>query len=361
MASALANDPDRSPTPLESFLRHYVETIGGDWDEVESQVYDVLIPAANDGTLFETASGVLRLTFDPEALPEHPGAQLASFGTPLVDAFVSDAQRRGRVGRFYLVGLNLAPHDLAGRVLRALKLAPPLTLQLDRIRALLFPQMVFWFQAEFSSDQKEHAILPVAIDAHYLREVRHLDKLLEPARLSERPSQPLPEARRAGLADVYLAAREQVVRSVAALASTRDRELRERGERQVARMRRYYADLRQELESPRRGRQTAEADERLAARRQAIDREEQVRIAELRQKNQLRVRLRLGQSLHIQQPKLLLTTRIADTKRTAPLELVWDPLTDSVEAAACPACGRPGYSFRLDGPGKVTCEGCNHG
>ena len=36
-------------------------------------------------------SGVVRLTFDPEALPEHPSAQLASFGTPLVDQLLNDA------------------------------------------------------------------------------------------------------------------------------------------------------------------------------------------------------------------------------------------------------------------------------
>ena len=68
---AVTTSPPVTRTALEDFLRDYVETVGGAWDEVEPQVYDLLLPA-------ETAGGVVRVTFDPEALPEHPGAQLAS-------------------------------------------------------------------------------------------------------------------------------------------------------------------------------------------------------------------------------------------------------------------------------------------
>ena len=39
---------------------------------------------------------MVRLVFDPEAIPEHPGAQLASYGTPLVDRLLADAVDRGR-------------------------------------------------------------------------------------------------------------------------------------------------------------------------------------------------------------------------------------------------------------------------
>ena len=90
--------------PLEDFLRDYVETIGGAWEEVEPQVYDLLTPAAPP-----TAEGdapeqdIVRVTFDPEALPEHPGSQLASFGTPLIDRLLDDAVQRGRYAEFNLL------------------------------------------------------------------------------------------------------------------------------------------------------------------------------------------------------------------------------------------------------------------
>src|SRR4051812_48258839 len=116
----LANEP-RSATPLEDFFRDYLQAVGGDWDEIEPQVYDVLLPAADGSTLLESASGVLRLAFDPEALPEHPGAQLAAFGTPFVDSLLSEAVRRARSARFFLLGLNLSPRDLVSKVRRAIQ------------------------------------------------------------------------------------------------------------------------------------------------------------------------------------------------------------------------------------------------
>ena len=45
---------------------------------IEPEVYDVLLPGTGSGGADES----LRIAFDPEALPEHPGAQLASFGVP---------------------------------------------------------------------------------------------------------------------------------------------------------------------------------------------------------------------------------------------------------------------------------------
>jgi hypothetical protein len=359
MATLLDDRATDSATPLEDFLRRYLETIDGDWDEVEPQVYDVLVPPQPGGSLLNSTGGVLRLTFDPEAIPEHPGCQLASFGTPLVDALLADALRRGRSASFCFIGLNLTPHGLESRAQRTLQLAEALSLQVGRIRPLFFPQAIFWFQVEFSSDQKEQTIVPVALDLHYAREVRHLDLLLDRSRLAVEPAQPLPEVRRSSLVDAYPAARDQVLRSVAALANSRDRELRERCEQQVARMRQYYADLRQELAGPKRGKQAEDTDDRRAARKQTIDREEQVRVAELRQKSQLRVELRLLEILVVQQPKLLIKAHIADGKRApVPLDLVWDPLTESLEAPPCPSCGRPGYAFQLDRQRHVTCANC---
>jgi hypothetical protein len=349
--TATANELATPRSPLEDFVRDYVETVGGAWDEVEPQVYDVLLPA--DG------GGVLRLAFDPEALPEHPGAQLASFGTPLIDRVLADAVRRGRSARLYLVGLNRAPHDLAVRVRRGLTLGERLQFRLERVRALHFAQAVYWFEATFVSDQKEQEIMPVALDLHYGRQVRHLEQLLDHARLAERPAQPLAEARRLSAAAAYPLARERVLRSLATLANTRSRELAERLDRQVARMGRYYSDLRGELEEQaRRGRRGEEGAAKRAARREALDREERLRVAELRQKSTLRLHLRLLNLLLIQQPKLLLRAQVSSAKAAAPLKLVWDPLTDALEAAPCPDCGRPTFAFDLTRQGRLVCPAC---
>lgn len=390
--SIATSDPTPSLSPLESFVRDYVEVIGGAWDTVEPQVYDVLLPGAPGSDDLDAAGrGMFRIAFDPEALPEHPGAQLAGFGAPLVDRWLQDAMRRGCSAELYMVGLNLAPHDLNNRVRRAITLAAGLELNIERIRPLEFLEAVFWFEATFVSDQKEQEIVPVAIDLHYLRQVRHLESLLDPARLAEKPALSLPEARRSSVAAAYRMAQERVLRTFAALANTRSRELTERTERQVARMTRYYADLRTELAEQRarsegRAERPAQDLSKFSNRLEALDREERLRIAELRHKGALRVHLRLLNLLMVRQPKLLLRAAIARadaapagsagtlpprhtrapavfTPRVSPvlLELVWDPLAESLEAAPCPVCQRPSYGFGLTRHGTAACLDCASG
>src|SRR4051795_3295506 len=89
---------------------------------------------------------------------------------------LADAVARGRHAELYLVGLNLAAQGLAGRVGRALTLGPGLELRPGRTRLLHFPQAAFWFEATFLSDQKEQDLVPVAVDLHHGRQVRHLER-----------------------------------------------------------------------------------------------------------------------------------------------------------------------------------------
>jgi hypothetical protein len=347
-----------SHSVLEQFVLDYAETAGGAWDEVEPQVVDLLVPPSGQDRL-DAAGQVLRVAFDPEALSEHPGSQLASFGTPLVERLLDDAVHRGRFVELYFLGLNLAPHDLAGRARRSLALTG-LDVQVAGIRALHFAQAVFWFQATFISDQKEQDIVPVGLDLHYGRQVRQRERLLDAARLADRPAQFLAEAPRLSLAAAYPLAREECQRTLTTLAHARDRELKERLERQVARMQRYYADMRRELAAaPSRAKDAAEAQARLAARTQALEREERVRIAELRQKCALRVHVKLVNLVLVHQPKLLLACRAGPAKQPdAPLALVWDPLLDGLEPPPCPGCRRPTFALTWQRLRGIVCPAC---
>src|SRR5206468_6873079 len=99
-------------SPLERFIREYVEARDGVWEEIEPRVYDVLL-----------GPEMTRLTFDPEALPEHPQAQLASLGSPLFDRLLGDAAGRWSSARMYRAGVNVRPHDLGSRLRRAISYA----------------------------------------------------------------------------------------------------------------------------------------------------------------------------------------------------------------------------------------------
>ena len=200
----------------------------------------------------------------------------------------------------------------------------------------------------------------MAIDLHYGREVRAARPLTEPGRLAEHPAQPQPPARALSLQSGYRLARGQILRSVVALANGRGRELAARTDVRIARLERYYADLRTEMdEQKRRARNLEEAAARHAERLAALQREEQLRVAELRQKKRLHVDLRLLQLLRVEQPKLLVQVGLtAEDHAPGSLQAVWDPLLEVVEAVPCPLCGKPSYDFSLSRSGQVGCAAC---
>lgn len=328
---------EQSLSPLEQFVRDYTEARDGTWDQIEPRVYDLLI-----------GSEITRVAFDPEALSEHPQAQLASLGSPLLDGLLADAAERWRCARFYRIGLNLHPHSLEARFRQAISLSPTAIASIRRVRTMNCPQALFWFRATFVSDQKEEEILLMGIDLHSLREVRHWDLLLTSSGLSELPEALLPEARHAGLIAGYRCACDRVVPTVAALANTRRRAWSSRVATQIQRMSAYYSRLREEASEPFHHGDDATAPSRIAAKREAIDREERLRIAELRQKSALRVHVEPANLMIVQQPKLLMSVAITDKNRAVDLlEVVWNPLSEAIEAPTCPACRQPTFTLRI--------------
>ena len=345
-------------SPLEQFVRDYVEAVDGAWEEIEPQVYDLL-----------TETGLLQVTFDPEALPEHPGAQLASFGSPLIDRLLGAAEARWSAAQLYRIGLNLYVQDLPARVNRTVLLPPEAELRIERVRAMSFPQAVFWFKAVFSGDQKREEILPIGIDLHYQREVRQLELLLAHGQLSTNPEAILAEARHHGLLSGFRVARGHVVRTVISLANGCRQEWAGHLERQIARVSNYYAQLREEADEyarrsqfrtrkPEDGSREGDQVARIAERREAIDHEESLRIAELRQKSSVRVELKLGSVLLVGQPKLHIAAAVtAKERRVGRLHLVWDPLTEALEAVPCARCGQPTFTFRIE-RAELVCTNC---
>ena len=310
----------------------------------------------------------MRVTFDPEALADHPQAQLASLGTPLLDQMLLDSVERARLVELHLVGLNLQAHQIPARVARSISLDESLRLEIRNIRPLDFPQIVFWFEATFTADQREQEIIPLAIDLHYGRQVRHLEELLDQRRLSESPPLTLPEAAGITRAAAYFAAREQAVRTVSSLANTRARELSERLNKQVSRMNRYYDDLLRELneQSARSAARGGEPDAKFQSRRDTLKSERELRIAELRRKNSLTARMRLLNALIVHQPKLEVQAAIVEYGQVRPgtrpfpahpLKLVWDPLMESLEPASCPSCGRPTFEL-IRMQSHIVCGNC---
>ncbi|NTW97758.1 MAG: hypothetical protein HGB28_04325 [Oscillochloris sp.] len=339
-------------TPLEQFLRDYAEAVDGLWDEIEPQVYDVLWPQAEQP---------IRLTFDPEALPEHPSAQLLTFGLPLLDELLGAAQERGQVAQVYYDDLNLQPYRLEQQVLRDLSVPAGTRLELTAPRPLYVAHGIFWFEVSYLGDEKTQALISAAVDRRYGRLVRHLEPLLGGTGLDEQRRWAFPDAPAIPLERAYLLARERVVRTVATEANSQQRERHGRAEREITRMERYFADMGEELEvriakAAAKGEETAS----LAQRKLALEREAALRIDELRRKAGVRAQLRLRNLLHLSVPRIFLRAQLSGPKLppSPALTVSWDPLTEKTDALDCPHCARPTYALALERRGEIRCPAC---
>ena len=128
-------------------------------------------------------------------------------------------------------------------------------------------------------------------------------------------------------------------------------------------MTRYYGDLRSELNTQvERAKARGDDPSKYAGRVAAIDREERLRVTELRQKSTLQIELRLANLLIAHQPKLLLGGILTVVRRSSePLPLVWDPLVGMLEAIPCPGCLRPTYGLQVNARRQVGCPACSNG
>ena len=322
---------------------------------MEPQVYDVLWPDADEP---------VRLTFDPEALPEHPAAQLVTFGSPVLDQLLERAYTRARVGLAYLDIAPPAADTVATQVRRELRLPDQTALRLDAARPLYVTHTVFWFEATYAGDAREQVLYPAVIDRYYGRFARHVEALLDDRRLADARLWPHPDAPSLPLVHAYEMARDRVVRTVAVEAESRSRDIRGTIARQVERTVRYFADLRAEFRErlEKAGGAGGGQGASLRLRLEAVDREEALRLEDLRRKGALRAELRLRNILHLKAPRLFLTAQLVATGRVPvwaiPLTLTWDPVVGKLDAVPCPHCQQPTYEFRLTPRGELSCPAC---
>ena len=114
-----------------------------------------------------------------------------------------------------------------------MQLPPKAEIKLTALRALHFLQAVYWILAVFFSDQKALAIVPVALDLHYGRQVLPSGATPRGAPAWANSAEPLAEAR-LSVAAAYLAARTEGKRhDRVLLANVQGRELSERGTQQI--------------------------------------------------------------------------------------------------------------------------------
>ena len=73
--------------------------------------------------------------------------------------------------------------------------------------------------------------------------------------------------------------------------------------------------------------------------------------SDIKEQEVLPVAFDLANLLVVQQPKICVYAAVADNRGqfvlSMPMELIWNPLAEQLEAATCPACGNSTFEFRL--------------
>ena len=256
---AMTNDSERL-SPLQTFLYRYVEASGGVWEDVEPGVIDVLLADADKPE---------RLTFDSDALAEHPGAQFFTFGSAALDDLLARAVAQGKTAEVYATSARLPSQGEAywrQRIEREFTRPERAAFHLRRIGVKYVRHTIFWFEATYLSDEKEQVLYSSAVDRLYGRQARYLDGVTRPNdersegqsgefigksgwTFSESRSIAYPDAPSIPLYEAYARARDRVLRTLAADANTRRKEMGGRLQRQIGRISHYFEDLRDELQA----------------------------------------------------------------------------------------------------------------
>lgn len=348
----------RKQSPLESFVKRYVESIDGAWDEVEPQVCDVLLPPEDR----KKEDEMLRLTFDPEALEEHPNAELVTYGTPLLERFFEDAQKRFSFTKQYLlVGFHRPPSEVQKKAIRELQVPDDVKIVFEDSRPLYFANALFFFLATFISDEKEQEMSSTGVDLYYGRQVRHLNELLKKGSFSFSRPMPYPDASRISLMRAYQIALSEVIGTVSAVANTQKQKMEERVAKQIKRTTQYFHDLREELkERIERAKEREFDTQKLYERLKAIDRQKQIRITELKEKTTMLLELQLKNLMILKEPKLRMQANLIPKKgNSTSVSLVYSPLTERLSAPQCPTCNRPNFSLFFNRYNQLVCPECS--
>lgn len=348
----------RDELTLESFFRAYVEQVDGVWDEIEPQLYDALLPGDISQRL-ELRGEVLRAAFDPEALQDHPSAQLLAFGNPLLDRVFAHAQAGKHIAAAFLNGFNVVPHGLASIAQRGLSVPAGTTISVLAQRARQHAFALYRFQATYISDEKVQQTYTAGVDLHYGRPARHLEALLRASPVDDAPLTAYPDAPSLTLAQGYALAHDEVARTVVVAAHERLNELQRLLQRETGRISRYFHDLRAELDERAERAKEPDAAAKFAAQRSALEREELAQISELKRKMALSAQVRLIGVLKVSVPRLHVRVRLAAGKLPdGEIELTYDPAQHKLDAVPCPKCGRPTLALALTKAGKVLCPEC---
>ena len=337
-------------TPIQQFTHAVLSRWGALVEPAGDGVLDVL---AGPDLRRSTGLGEYeRLVFSPEA-----GAlgTMIDYDAPLVERLGHLLDTAGRIAFVRSPSVRMKPIDPEHELGRALVLQNGIY-RFQRMVAAESVVFCFVFEYGLLADERAGGLFQVWVNPE-TRSSPVLASWLDPADSEDEP-QPWGESEGVGLpwALAIAAARASVGQPLAEFRAG----LARRQDRDLVRLRDYYLEIDREIRRKvTRPRLEAEVRERETARLEATARAYQGRVAELRERYRLHVRLR---PIGVFACRLLthrLTVRLMRRTAFADVTFSWNPIDGRIERRACDGCQMPVDSASLcDDRVHYVCDTC---
>ena len=348
------------PGMVQEFVERCVESAGGAAEERGPGLLDVLTPPP----LEPVAGGrlLLPLALDTEALRQEPGAELATIGSPVLDALIDYALAQGTTAFGYLIPEHIRKKGMREEVEHSIVFSN------GRVRytpgepdIFLAAYAQFNFRVQFLSDERRerNIVIPVnlwsgQVSRGLAARLPHLNVVADrPGHYSDAPRIPLDQARRIAIAALHGSIREE--------AGRHEARIRKHFTVEFLRIDSYYEQVAQEL----RRRQEREDDEKkaraLEAKRTAADEEKVRKLRELGLKYRLRPRARLMSARILAQPKSFYKVQVDRGKATRTVTVVYDSLLERLEPPVCDTCHLETARIHIDSDLRLLCPDCSAG
>ena len=357
---------------LESFVLDYLEQMGSIVEPAAYGIHEVLLPEAVAEQL-DTAA-YQQITFDDRV---NDDVTRLGYNHPLVEQMVQAAHNRPASARAYINGLRLDKSGLEevamkswvvlnGRVMPRTRTTPA------RVRSTY---VRFNFKVAILSHEKQEQLVSVLMDAHGGYRIADSAPIEKRANATE-PDQVLqslsdapirwrpPDGKalkdpldRSTLAALLERAKTAVLQELAVPLGDLQKRVNRFRELDVARLNEYYEELERDLQHRLKG-ASPERRASLADKLAAVNVERAHKLADVKERYQVRLDLTLLNLMIIQQPKLALPVNIENRATKVSVHAVWDPLRHQLEPLACGVCGLPSQRTYLCHNGHLAHEDC---
>jgi hypothetical protein len=340
-----------SSNRFRTFAEHLLEHEGALVERIEPEGLEAMLPENLQQGLH--APEFLRLGFAAE-LPS--GAQRASLESDWLEKFGELMGERGRRLKF-AAGVELPPGGYAERAVERGVEFRNAVYRLSNVEAAWTRYLILLFRYTAISDEKREGVIKLGFNLANGSAIDHFVDELLAAALDPEMTEAVTKPAASQLPEDWPAAR--LKRAVARALPVRVRShlgqfvdgMQRRLDRDLARVHEYFTGLRDESRRKLQKQKGDAARERL--RLEAAAREYQAKVADLKQKYDLRVKVELVQTLEFICPVQRATLVIKRRKGERKLPLDWNPIVRRLEPLPCE------WNFVAEGA-RVVCDDALH-